>query len=323
MKLGCLTVPLYSMTFEAMVEYLSSLGVQAVELGAGAFPGNTHLNPDELLDNPARIHKVLQHLKKYNMTISAISIHGNPVHPNLKTACGYREDFERAVRLAGQMEVDTVITFSGCPGSDPDAKRPSWVTNPWPDEFVDILRYQWNDVLIPYWKEAAALANSYGIYKIAIEMHPNFCVYNPETLLKLRAAVGDTIGANLDPSHLFWQGIDPVAAIRALGPAIYHMHVKDTRLDPANMSVNGVLDNKLFTDALHRAWNFRTVGYGHERGVWKEIVSNLRMVGYDGTLSIEHEDGLMSITEGLEKAVSFMRGILMVEPPPEMWWINQ
>ena len=160
---------------------------------------------------------------------------------------------------------------------------------------------------------AAAFAAAHGVEKIALEMHPGFCVYNPETLLRLRKAVGPLIGANFDPSHLFWQGIDPVAAIRRLGDAIYFVHAKDTRLDPLNGPVNGMLDTKRFTCEQERSWLFRTVGYGHDALVWKDIVSNLRVAGYDDVLSIEHEDSLMSPREGLEKAIAFLRGILMYD----------
>ena len=147
-------------------------------------------------------------------------------------------------------------------------------------------------------------------------MHPGFCVYNPETLLRLRAAVGDVIGANFDPSHLIWQGMDPVAAIRELAGAIYHVHAKDTKIDQYNTAKNGVLDTKHYGDELHRAWVFRTVGYGNGETYWRDLVSNLRLVGYDRVLSIEHEDSLMSIDEGLRKAVTFLKPIVIEEAKP-------
>ena len=216
--------------------------------------------------------------------------------------------------------METVVTFSGCPGDCPESKRPNWVTCAWPGDYSEILEWQWNEVLIPYWKEAAAIAQSYGVKKIAFEMHPGFCVYNPESLLRLREAVGDIIGANFDPSHLIWQGIDPVAAIRALKGAIYHFHAKDTKIDPYNAAVNGVLDPKTFNDISVRSWAFRTVGYGNDMNYWKDMISNLKMTGYDGVISIEHEDGLMSVKEGLEKAVSFLKEILITEDPTAAWW---
>lgn len=175
--------------------------------------------------------------------------------------------------------------------------------------------------MIPYWKETVKFAESHGIKKIALEMHPGFCVYNPETMLKLRKAVGsDILGANFDPSHLFWQGIDPVAAIRELGDAIQYVHAKDSKVDAINTAMHGVLDTKHYTDEIHRSWIFRTVGYGHDFSVWKDIVSNLKLVGYDDVLSIEHEDSLMSPTEGLEKAVKFLKDVLIFEKSGDIWW---
>jgi sugar phosphate isomerase/epimerase len=182
------------------------------------------------------------------------------------------------------------------------------------------LDYQWNEVLIPYWKKTGEFAKAHGVDKIALEMHPGFCVYNPETLLRLREAVGDVIGANFDPSHLFWQGINPVSAIKALKGAIHHFHAKDTKIDERNVQINGVLDNKHYGDILGRSWVFRTVGYGHGQEVWNDMISMLKSVGYDGPISIEHEDALMSIDEGLSKAVEFLKEVIIFDTPTGMWW---
>jgi len=254
------------------------------------------------------------------LTISALSCHGNPVHPNKEAAAKYHTDFENTCKVAEKLGVDTVITFSGCPGDHAGAKQPNWVTCAWPPDFLEVLQYQWEDELIPYWKNAAAMAAKYGVTKIALEMHPGFCVYNPRTLLQLREAVGPAIGANFDPSHLFWQGINPVEAIKALKGAIHHFHAKDTRVDFYNASVNGTLETTRYDDFVGRGWVFRTVGYGNGESVWRDMISTLRAVGYDGAISIEHEDGLMSVEEGLEKAVEFLKPILMYAQPAEMWW---
>ena len=311
MKLGVFTVPLYGKSTEEAFKYLFELGVQAVEIGAGGYPGNTHIVP-------AAEMKAL--LAKYNLIISAISCHGNPVHPNKEEAKRYHEDFITACKYASEVGVDTVISFSGCPGDSHTAKNPNWVTCAWPPEYGDILKFQWEEVLIPYWKEAVKIAESYGIKKIALEMHPGFCVYNPATLLRLREAVGPIIGANFDPSHLYWQGITPTEAIKALKGAIHHFHAKDTRVDTFNTAVNGVLDTGSYGDMLGRSWLFRTVGFGHGESEWRDMISTLRAVGYDGALSIEHEDGLMSVTEGLEQAISFLKPMILQEKPADMWW---
>lgn len=313
MKLGVFNPILAGMSFEDAMKYLADSGVQAVEIGCGGFPGKAHCDPAVLLNDEAELEKFKAVLEKNHLEISALSTHGNAVHPDPAIAKQFHDDFVGAVLLAEKLGVKRIITFSGCPGGSPEDKTPNWVTCAWPDDFGKILDYQWNEVLIPYWRETSAFAAAHGIEKIAFEMHPGFCVYNPETLMKLRKAVGPLIGANFDPSHLFWQGIDPVAAIRYLGDAIYFFHAKDTKIDPINCPVNGVLDTKNFTDEIHRSWIFRSVGYGHDYTVWKDIVSNLRLVGYDDVLSIEHEDSLMTPTEGLQKAISFLKEVLIFD----------
>ena len=321
MKLGVLTVALAGRPIEEAFAYLSKLGVQSVEIGTGGYPGTAHLDPALALADESIITNVKNLLSKYNLTISALSCHGNPVHPNKDIADKDHNDFVNTCKLAQKLGVDTVITFSGCPGDHPGAKLPNWVTCTWPTDFQEVLKFQWEDVLIPYWKNAAKIATEYGVKKIALELHPGFCVYNTSSLLRLREAVGDIIGANFDPSHLFWQGIDPTESIKTLKGAIYHFHAKDTKIDKYNRAVNGVLETGSYTDFVSRSWIFRTVGYGHGESVWRDIISTLRATGYDGAISIEHEDGLMSIEEGLEKAIEFLKPILMYEEPAEAWWV--
>lgn len=320
MKLGVLTVLFGEKSLDETLEYLNNAGVDAVEIGAGGYPGKKHADPDILLKDEKKLQEFKDTIEKHGMEISALSCHGNPVHPQKDIADSFHFDFEKTVLLAEKLGINRINTFSGCPGGSPKAVHPNWVTCAWPDDFQEVLDYQWNDVLVPYWERTVASANEHGVDKICLEMHPGFCVYNPETLLKLRDAVGETIGANFDPSHLFWQGIDIVAAIRELGDAIYHFHAKDTKIDEMNTAVNGVLDTKHYGDESKRSWIFRSVGYGHSYQEWKDIISNLRMVGYDDVLSIEHEDSLMSNTEGLEKAISFLKEVMVFEDIGEMWW---
>jgi len=321
MKLGVFNPVLAGMSFEDAMKYLADSGVQAVEIGCGGFPGKAHCDPAVLLNDEAALEHFKKVLSDNHLEISALSTHGNPVHPDAEIAKKFRDDFAGAVLLAEKLGVKRIIAFSGCPGGSPEDKTPNWVTCAWPEDFAKILDYQWNEVLIPYWRETAAFAAAHGIEKIAFEMHPGFCVYNPETLMRLRNAVGPLIGANFDPSHLFWQGIDPVAAIRYLKDAIYFFHAKDTKIDPINCPVNGVLDTKNFTREVERSWIFRSVGYGHDYSVWKDIVSNLRLVGYDDVLSIEHEDSLMTPNEGLQKAIKFLKEVLTFEAKNEdVFW---
>ena len=321
MKLGVLTNLFGSLPLEEALVKFEKLGIEAVEIGCGGYPGRDHADPAVLLADDAKLEEFKATLTRHNMALACLSCHGNAVHPDPAVAKAFDDDFHNAVLLAEKLGIDTIVTFSGCPGGSPEDKTPNWVTCPWPNDFGKILDYQWNEVLIPYWKKTAAFAKEHGVTKIAFEMHPGFCVYNPETLLRLRAAVGDAIGANFDPSHLIWQGIDPVAAIRALKGAIYHFHAKDTKVDTYNTAVNGVLDTKPFGDEINRSWIFRSVGYGHGIDFWRDIISNLRLVGYDKVMSIEHEDSLMNQDEGLAHAAKFLKDSIIAEPRPgEMRW---
>jgi sugar phosphate isomerase/epimerase len=322
MKLGTFTVVLGDMSFENACEFLSKNGVQMVEIGCGGYPGRAHCDPNELLSDEGKLENFKAILAKNNLEISALSSHGNMVHPVKEIADKFDEDLTKAILLAEKLGVPVVNTFSGCPGGSPEDKTPNWVTCPWPDDFSAVLDYQWNKVLIPYWKKKVAFAKEHGIHKIALELHPGFCVYNTSTLLRLREAVGPEIGANFDPSHLIWQGMDPCASIRELGKAgaIFHFHAKDTKVDTYNTAVNGVLDTAHYGNEISRSWIFRTVGYGHGEEFWKGIISELRLAGYDYAISIEHEDSLMSGREGLLKAVSFLKNVLLYEDRGSMFW---
>ncbi len=321
MKLGVFTTLLSNLSFEEALKYFKSLGIEMVEIGCGGYPGNAHADPDTLLNNPAELEAFKALLKKYDVEISALSCHGNPVHPNKEIAADYDATIRKTILLAEKLGLHQINTFSGCPGDWEGAKYPNWVTCPWPNDFGEILDWQWNEVLIPYWKNLVAFAKEHGVDKIALELHPGFCVYNTESLLRLREAVGPEIGANLDPSHLIWQGMEPVAVIRELGDAIFHFHAKDTKLDKYNIAKNGVLDTKPYADEIHRSWIFRSIGYGNSESYWKDIISNLRMVGYDYAISIEHEDSLMSQNEGLSAAVKLLQNVIFKEGTGEMWWV--
>lgn len=321
MKLSVLENLYAGKTLEESLSIITGLGVHTVEMGAGGYPGKAHCNPEELLADSAKFNAFVDTFKKYDVEICALAAHGNPLHPEEATAAAYDRDFKNAVLLAEKLGIDTIVGFSGCPGDSEGSKYPNWVTCPWPEDFLHILEWQWSEKLIPYWKKTAAFAEAHGVSHIAFEMHPGFCVYNPETCLKLRSEVSPVLGANLDPSHLIWQGIDPVAAARELRGAIYHVHAKDTKIDKYNTAKNGVLDTKHYSDELNRAWVFRTVGFGNGESYWRDFVSNLRLCGYDRVLSIEHEDSVMTIDEGLRKAVEFLRPIVMTEDKPRtMSW---
>jgi sugar phosphate isomerase/epimerase len=320
MKLGVFTPVLYSKSLDDALSFLKSKGIQMVEIGAGGYPGNNHCDPDVLLNDDKKLQEFKDTFKKYDIEISALSCHANPVHPNKEAAKNFDDVITNAILLAEKLGLSGINTFSGCPGDSVNSKYPNWVTCPWPEDFTEILKYQWDEVLIPYWQKKVEFAKAHGVNKFGLELHPGFCVYNTDSLLKLRKAVGPEIGANFDPSHLIWQGMDPVAVIKALGPAIFHFHAKDTKIDKYNTALNGVLDTQHYSDEAHRSWIFRSVGYGMDYSMWKDIMSTLRLVGYDYVVSIEHEDSLMSANEGLLKAIEFLKQVMIFEDKSEMWW---
>jgi sugar phosphate isomerase/epimerase len=271
------------------------------------------------LESEAKREDYLGAITSRGLILSALSVHNNPVHPDPKVAKQADDDFRKSIKLANLLGVPVVNTFSGLPAGAPGDKMPNWVTCPWPPDFLEMLDYQWNKVTIPYWKEAARLAEGHGV-KVAFEMHPGMLVYNVETLLKLRDAVGPILGCNFDPSHLFWNGVDPVAAIRTLGEAIFHMHGKDVYVDRLNVVVNGCNDNKPYNLIPRRAWTFRSIGYGHDAKAWKDIISALRLVSYDYVISIEHEDAMMSTDEGLGKGIALLKEAGIFEAAGQMFW---
>ncbi len=322
MKLGVFAVLLANKTLDEACAYLAGKGVQTIEIGCGGYPGTAHCDPVELLNDDAKCKEFLATIEKHGLQISALSCHANPVHPNKEIAKKFDDDLTNAILLAEKLGVDVINTFSGCPGDSETSQLPNWVTCPWPEDFLEVLDYQWNKVLIPYWTQKVEFAKAHNMHKFALEMHPGMSVYNLHSLKKLRDAVGPEIGANFDPSHLVWQGMDPVACIRELGKigAIYHFHAKDVRIDKYNTAINGVLDTQHYADELNRSWIFRSLGYGNDYTFWRDIVSELRLAGYDGALSIEHEDSLMSAEEGLSKAIACLKDVLIFESRGEVFW---
>jgi sugar phosphate isomerase/epimerase len=294
--------------------------ITALEIGTGGWPGSSHIEMDKLLASQSAAVEYRSRLADSGLSISALSCHGNPIHPNAELAKRDDLTFRRTVQLAERLHVSVVVTFSGCPGGAPDDTTPNWITAAWPPEFRASLDWQWEQRLVPYWQASARLAADAGV-KIALEAHPGFCVYNTDTMLRLRTAVGPTLGINLDPSHLWWQGMDIPSAIAALKGCIHHFHAKDVAINPAGKARDGVLDARNYTEIDQRAWTFRSVGWGHSELEWKAIISALRLAGYDSVISIEHEDAMMSIDEGLSSAVDFLSRIVLREPPAEAWWV--
>ncbi|WP_210469811.1 sugar phosphate isomerase/epimerase [Sporosarcina sp. 6E9] len=322
MKLGVFTVLFADKSFEEMLDHVQAAGLDAIEIGTGGYPGDAHCNVDELLASEDKRKEYLDKVHSRGLTISAFSCHGNPVSPNQQIAGEAHETFVKTVKLAQLLDVPVVNTFSGTPGSNEDSTQPNWPISPWPTEYTDIYNWQWEEKLIPYWKEQGEFAEDHGV-KIGIELHGGFSVHTPYTMLKLREATSPAIGANLDPSHLWWQGIDPVAAIKILGKenAIHHFHAKDTFIDQENVNMHGLTDMQPYGDVQSRAWTFRSVGCGHGIQEWSDMMSALRTFGYDFVVSIEHEDPLMSVDEGFSRAVTNLKSVLIKDQPTDMWWV--
>ncbi len=318
MKLGVFSPVLSDMSLPDALAFLHGLGVEQMELGCGGCPGTAHADINILSKSNSEIQKVNDAFARNELTVSALSVHGNGVHPNKAIAEKATDELVAAIKTARKLGTDKVVTFSGCPG-DKTSSCPNWITCAWPNDFYELLEWQWNEVLIPYWKKIARIADDEGV-KVCIEMHPGFSVYGVESMLKLRNAAGKALGANLDPSHLIWQGVDIAEAVKALGEAIYFFHAKDTAINNAKTKINGVLDTKSYANVLERSWIFRTVGYGNAD--FKQIVSALAAVGYTGSISIEHEDSLMPPKEGLAKAVKYLKDIIIKDAnTTDAWWI--
>ncbi|QLG62632.1 sugar phosphate isomerase/epimerase family protein [Halorarum salinum] len=320
MDIGVLTVPLGGQPRPDAFEYLSGIGVDAVELGVGGHPGQGHIDRAELLASGDARADLRADLDEHDLYVSALATHNNPLHPDGATAEKADAELREAIELADELDVGTVTCFSGLPAGGPNDEVPNWITAPWPTEHRDAHEYQWERAE-EYWTDLADHAADHGV-DVAVEMHPNMLVYEPHGMLKLRDLTNERVGANFDPSHLYWQGIDVTEAIRLLGDAdaVHHVHAKDTRIYGAQAREKGVLDTTDYTEEADRSWLFRSVGYGHGEEHWKDVVSTLRMVGYDGALSIEHEDSLTSSREGLEKAVDLLDRAVFETTPGDAYW---
>jgi sugar phosphate isomerase/epimerase len=322
MKLGVMANCFIKESWEVAVEKAKAAGLKAIEPAAGGYLGNVHCNPERLLKDEKALKLFIEAYQSKGLEISAFAVHGNPVHPDPEIAKEHTDAIINAAKLAEKIGVKVLNGFAGCPGAGEDARYPNWITCPWPPFFGNAVKWQWEKKIIPFWKEMSKRLMDAGV-KLAFEMHPGDAVYNPEALLMLREAVGECVACNFDPSHLFWQGIDPLLVIRRLREIIVHVHAKDVLVDDDVVRWRGNLDWKPQHDILNRAWTFRTLGYGHDALWWKKFISTLKLAGYNGVISIEYEDPLMSADEGLRKAVSFMEDAMMYEEPGEMHWMKE
>ncbi|BCQ33459.1 MULTISPECIES: sugar phosphate isomerase/epimerase family protein [Erwinia] len=308
MKLSFCTDSLGHLPFEQMLDKLLELGVYGVEMTTGGWSGAPHLRTDELLASKAKRQQVLQALESRGMQIAALNVSGNPLDPG-ELGQRHKSDTDKALQLAGEFGVKKIVMMSGLPPASPNDTIPNWITYTvsWPPTLKNCLDYQWNEVAIPYWQGLVARAKECGVDKFALENFSSMLVWNPETLFRLRDAVGSTVGLNLDPSHLLWMGADPIAAARALGPAIHHVHGKDVRLERGLVGINGLLETKPVEDVANRAWNYVAVGCGQDLQWWKEFFSVVRMMGYNDWVSLEMEDLTMSVEAGVTSSIAALQ----------------
>jgi len=311
MKIGMVSDSLGHLGFEEMLDAAADLGVQGIEVNTGNWSGAPHMDLSGLLADAGARTRFRGAFERRGLELIALNANGNQLHPtDGARQLGVVRD---TIRLAGELGVDKVCMMSGLPAGGPDDRLPNWVISSWPPETQSILRWQWTEKLLPCWVELTALAAARGVTKLCVELHGNQLVYNVPTLLRLRREIGAVVGANLDPSHLMWMGADPLAAIDALGDAILHVHAKDTFLNAPRQATTSLLENGSLTDIPARAWSYITLGYGHDEAWWKAFCYRLRMVGYDGWLSIEHEDVLLSRREGVRRSVALLQAVAPVE----------
>ena len=311
MKIGIVSDSLGHLSFEELLDAAVELGVQGVEVNTGNWSSAPHIDLPAMVTDAGARGRFLGSFERRGLELIALNANGNQLHPT--SGEKQSKTLHDTIRLAGMMGIKTVCLMSGLPAGGPKDKTPNWIVSSWPPETGEILAWQWREKLIPYWKDLAALAQANGVKKLCVELHGNQLVYNVPSLLRLREEIGSIVGANLDPSHLMWMGADPLVAIDALGDAIHHVHAKDTYLNKPKQATTSLLENGSLTDIPARSWTYITLGYGHGEGWWREFCYRLRMAGYDGWLSIEHEDVMLSRMEGARRSVQLLNAVAPVE----------
>ena len=319
MKLGAYTACLHDLPVARALEVLRDLGLDSAEINSGGFLPPTHLPVEQIRASQGAREEYLGLFSTTGLTLTALNCNGNPLHPDPEVGDKHGNDVREAIELAALLGVKRVVTMSGLPASGAEGRLPSWTVLPWESSSLDARDYQW-EVAVPYWKDIQARASDADV-KVCIEMHPHNLVYNPATMERLATEIEAThVGAEMDPSHLFWQGIDPVEAVNSLGGLVYNAAAKDTRINAA-ARVNGVLDDRFGRVApdepgalslggrytLSRwpqdpSWDFVAVGRGHDVPWWGGFLQALEKVDPDMAVNIEHEDQELDQMEGLRHA---------------------
>jgi sugar phosphate isomerase/epimerase len=319
-KLGAYTACLHDKPLPEALRTLRDLGLDSAEINTGGFLPSVHLPIGQVRSSQGARDEYLGQFAEAGVTLTALNCNGNPLHPDAEVRDKHSQDVRDAIELGALLGVRRVVTMSGLPASDPGGRLPSWTVQPWDSAYLDARDYQWNEVAIPFWKDVQARASDADV-KVCIEMHPHNLVYNPATMERLATEIDAThVGAEMDPSHLFWQGIDPVLAVEKLGGLVYNAAAKDTRINAA-AKVNGVLDDRfervrpdepgvvslggrytLSRWPQNSSWDFVAVGRGHDVDFWRRFLQALEKIDPDMAVNIEHEDQELDQLEGLRRA---------------------
>jgi sugar phosphate isomerase/epimerase len=325
MKLGAYTACLHDRPLPETLKILAELGLTGAEINAGGFIPAPHLPIADILASAGARADYLGQFEQAGIALTGLNVNGNPLNPDPEVGPRHADDLRQAIEVAALLGVRRVVTMSGLPAGHPGGRTANWVVNPWDSQYLDVLDHQWHDVAVPFWRDIQARASAADV-KVCIEMHPHNLVFNPATLERLVESVGAThVGAEMDPSHLFWQGIDPVAAVEHLGGLVYHAAAKDTRINPGNVRVHGVLDDRFTRTPADRnpiglggrntlnqwppqpSWEFVAVGRGHDTEFWAAFLRALAAVDPEMAVNIEHEDQEFDQIEGLRLAAENLK----------------
>lgn len=305
MRLAACSACLPHPDLPALLDYLQGHGIAALELGVGAYPGTRHADAHLLAKNASARLQLQAQCSSRDVQLMALACQGNPLHPRVEIASRHSADLYAALEAANALEVPVVVAFSGQPGT---GGVMNWPVMGWPQEYADEYERQWQEQLIPYWQAVAHRAQTLGV-RIALELHGGFAVHSPATLRRLREACGPAIGATVDPSHLWWQGINPAQAIALLGQAVLHVHLKDVCFRADRLVNAGLLDTTPHSRMAERAWYFGAPGEGHDAAQWQAILDALSALDYRGALCIEHE-GEASAEQAVPASAQWMRTLL-------------
>ncbi|MGS0686830.1 sugar phosphate isomerase/epimerase family protein [Nakamurella sp. GG22] len=324
MKLGVYNAPLHDRPLPEALKVVADLGLTGIEINSGGFLPATHIPTfDDILTSDTARDDYLGLFEGTGVSIAGLNCNGNPLHPNKTIGDKHAEDIRRSIKLANRLGQHRIVTMSGLPGGEPGATVPNWIVNAWNSAALDVLDYQWS-VAAPFWTDINTLAAENDV-KVALELHPQNLVFNTADVHKLIELTGAThVGVELDASHLFWQQMDPVAVVKALGPLVFHAAAKDVRINTENAKLYGVLDNsfrRLSPDEprvnlggdewanewpKNSAWDFVALGKGHDTAFWTDFLQALHDVDPDMLVNIEHEDTELGRIEGLEVAAKVL-----------------